>query len=122
MATTNDFAPIFARLKGFMEPYEPQLNLNADAPGNYVLISSVLGPNKKPLWFGAVQTKKNYVSYLLIPVYMYPDLLDDLSEGLRKRMQGKSCFNFKKVDEALFTELEDLTKRSFERFKAETES
>jgi len=34
-------------------------------------------------------------------------------------MQGKSCFNFKSVDEDLFTELETLTKMGFERFKNE---
>jgi hypothetical protein len=119
---SNDFGPIFARLKSLMEPYEAQLNLNANNAENYVLIASRLGPNKKPLWFGGVQIKKNYVSFHLMPVYMYPDLLVDVSEGLRKRMQGKSCFNFKKEDETLFNELDDLIKRSFERFKAEVMS
>ena len=30
-------------------------------------------------------------------------------------MQGKSCFNFIKVDDALLTELAELTRRGFER-------
>jgi len=34
-------------------------------------------------------------------------------------MQGKSCFNFKKVEPELFKELTDLTKKSFERFQKE---
>ncbi len=62
---------------------------------------------------------KAYVSYRLMPVYMYPDLLHDISPELRKRMQGKSCFNFKKMDEALFQELEGLTRRSVERLRGE---
>lgn len=33
------------------------------------------------------------------------------SPALRKRMQGKSCFNFTRVDDALFFELVDLTAR-----------
>lgn len=122
MSNTNDFGPVFARLKGILEPYEPQLKLDNVTAHSYSLNAPVLGPNKKPLFFGAVQTKKNYVSYYLMPVYMYPDLLDGISEGLRKRMQGKSCFNFKKADETLFSELEALTKRSFERLKAEAMS
>jgi hypothetical protein len=63
-----------------------------------------------------VEIGKGYVSFHLMPVYGCPKLLDDLSEKLRARMQGKSCFNFKVVDEALFEELERLTVRGFAAF------
>ena len=43
-------------------------------------------------------------------------MLDDLSPSLRKRMQGKSCFNFKAPDKALFAELADLTRRGYEDY------
>ena len=32
-------------------------------------------------------------------------------------MQGKSCFNFKAVDEATLAELRQLTERGFEAFR-----
>ena len=64
-----------------------------------------------------VRTGKNYVSYHLMAIYACPDLLESVSPELRKRMQGKSCFNFRHVDEALFKELAQLTDRSFKRFK-----
>ena len=35
-----------------------------------------------------------------------------MSEPLRGRMQGKASFNFTKLDEILFTELSELTRRS----------
>ena len=54
-----------------------------------------------------------------MPVYMYPEMLETISPDLKKRMQGKSCFNFKSMDETLFDELAALTKRGFERFKLE---
>ena len=54
-----------------------------------------------------------------MPVYMYPELLDGLPESLKKRVQGKSCFNFKKVDAAQFEALAVLTQAGFERFRAE---
>jgi hypothetical protein len=38
-----------------------------------------------------------------------PKLLDGCSPELRARMQGKSCFNFKMVDETVFQELAQLT-------------
>jgi hypothetical protein len=48
---------------------------------------------------------------------MFPDLLDGLSEGLKKRMQGKSCFNFTTVDESYIAELAQLTKAGIERYR-----
>jgi hypothetical protein len=52
-----------------------------------------------------------------MPVYINPKLLIGISTELKKRMQGKSCLNFKKVDETLFKELSDLTKEGFEFYK-----
>ena len=52
---------------------------------------------------------KSYVSYYLMPVYATPSLVASMSPELRKRMQGKACFNFKSVDEPLFAELDALT-------------
>ena len=115
MSGKSDFPAVFARLKAILQAYETQLTLDADSPEDYRLNAPMLGPNKKPLFFGGVQIKKNYVSYHLFPVYMYPDLMDGMSEGLKKRMQGKSCFNFRNVDEAQMAELAALTQRSFER-------
>ncbi len=60
---------------------------------------------------------KSYVSYYLMPLYVCPDLLVGMSDALRKRMQGKSCFNFATPDEALFNELAQMTQVGFERYK-----
>jgi hypothetical protein len=73
--------------------------------------------NKKPLFFGAVQVKKRYVSFHLMPVYVDPGLLAGISEGLRKRMQGKSCFNFTQSEPALFKELAMLAQLGFAKYK-----
>ena len=55
---------------------------------------------------------KRYVSYYLMGVYASTELRDAIPTGLRKRMQGKSCFNFAAVDEGLFAELDVLTARA----------
>jgi hypothetical protein len=72
--------------------------------------------NKQPLCFGGVRRGKAYVSFYLMSVYASPDLLKDMSPELKKRMQGKSCFNFKAVDEKLFKELKRLTKAGAAKF------
>lgn len=49
------------------------------------------------------------VALHLMPLYSQPELLDRISPALKKRMQGKSCFNFTKMDETLLAELAALT-------------
>jgi hypothetical protein len=53
------------------------------------------------LFFGAVMRFKSYVSYHLTPLYVCPEMAKTVSSALKKRMQGKSCFNFHAADEAL---------------------
>lgn len=67
--------------------------------------------------FGGVEIKKNYVAAHIMPVYVYPEMLDKISPELKKRMQGKSCFNFKKADAELFGELSELIDAGVARFK-----
>jgi hypothetical protein len=38
-------------------------------------------------------------------------------DELKKRMQGKSCFNFTSVDEGLFQELAALTGKGFDELR-----
>lgn len=54
-----------------------------------------------------------------MPVYVNPNLLAALSPGLKKRMQGKSCFNFTAIDAVLFEELAALTEASFADYQAQ---
>jgi hypothetical protein len=54
-----------------------------------------------------------------MPVYCFPDLLDDISPELQAHRQGKSCFNFKTVEPASFKELAALARKGAERFKQE---
>jgi hypothetical protein len=121
MPAQNDFPVVFEQLKQVLAPYAPGLTVTADTPVAYSLDGPYSEKWKKTLFFGSVQVKKNYVSFYLMPVYMFPDLLKDISPKLRKHMEGKSCFNFRKVEPELFEELSILTRESFEDFqKAES--
>lgn len=64
-------------------------------------------------------TGKSCVSYRLLPVYASPDLLRGMSPKLKKRRQGRSCFNFRPGDARLFRELAQLTEKGYKRFKQE---
>ncbi len=59
------------------------------------------------MFFGALRVGKGYVSFHLMSVYTEPT---KISAALKKRMQGKSCFNFKTVPEPeIIAELKALT-------------
>jgi hypothetical protein len=119
MADHQNFDEVFRRLKTLLSPYAHRLVVVSDQPGNYYLDTSFLDKNKKRLFFGAAQVRKNYVSFYLMPVYMFPELLDGVSPDLKKRMQGKSCFNFRSVDETAFAELASLVKKCLEKLERE---
>ncbi len=119
MPTQNDFPIVFEQLKNILKPYEPKLTVTANTNNAYSLDGPYSEKWKKVIFFGAAQVKKNYVSFYLMPVYMYPELLRDISPELKKRMQGKSCFNFRKVEPDLFRELKDLTRKGVDKFKQE---
>lgn len=113
----QDFDSVFAGLKAILEPYASVMKVTADGPGGYSLDTKTIWKNGKPVFFGGVRVGKAYVSFHLMPVYANPVLLKGLSPELKKRMQGKACFNFKTPDKKLFKELAELTKAGLESFK-----
>jgi hypothetical protein len=117
MPREKDFNQVFQDLKAIMQPLEKDLVLKKDESDNYYLNVHYTREDGYQGAFGGVEIKKNYVSYHLMPVYAYPELLEGLSPELKKRMQGKSCFNFTKTDAETLKELETLTKKGFETFK-----
>ena len=121
MSPQSDFPLVFEKLKNILKPFEPKLNVTADTPSVYSLDGPYSEKWQRQLFFGSAQIKKNYVSFYLMPVYMFPDLLKGISPELKKHMQGKSCFNFKKIDPDLFKELAELTRKGVETFRTSNE-
>ena len=116
MSNNDQFGHVFAELKAIFKPYVKKMDVKQDTEKEYWLYTRFLMRNKQPLCFGGVRMGKNYVSYHLLPVYASPALLKTISPELKKRMQGKACFNFKEVDKELFAELKTLTKVSATKF------
>ncbi|HTE65428.1 MAG TPA: hypothetical protein VK736_04120 [Candidatus Binatia bacterium] len=111
----TDFEPVYRRLKAILEPYGGRLYLTEESSTTYGVDVAPEDERNPTTWFGGVRLGKRYVSYYLMPVYVDPSLAETISPALKKHMQGKSCFNFTRVDEGLFGELAALTKRSYER-------
>src|SRR5260370_42624871 len=108
MADKAAFKKVFEDLKSIFTPYVKKLDVAYDTDKYYLLNTRYIMKNKQPLCFGGVRLGKNYVSFYLMSLYANPELLKSMSPELKKRMQGKSCFNFKEVDQKLFGELKTL--------------
>lgn len=118
-AAKTDFADVFAALRQILGPFRDQLVVQTDKPGNYHMEIPSIIHRGKSMYFAGVRTGKNYVSFHLMPVYGAPELLKGMSPALKKRMQGKSCFNFTAVDQDCFAELGRLTGAGLKIFKSE---
>jgi hypothetical protein len=112
------FAVVFTALKEILEPYEKDLHVLPYKPEYYCLVTRLAVHKGKPAWFAAIRMGKNYVSYHLMPVYMNPVLQKRIPPQLKKRMQGKACFNFSEVDPELFRQLAELTRAGLEGYRA----
>lgn len=109
-----EFQALFDRFKAMLEPYAATMHPADERPEMYGLDMAPEGQRDPTTWFAGTRLGKRYVSYYLMPIYVQPSLLDGISPELRRRMQGKSCFNLTKVDEPLLAELERLTATSYE--------
>jgi hypothetical protein len=117
----SDPSAVFSSLKPILAKYQAQLAVKTDTPTDYTVVGKAASPfpqhKGQPLHFGAVLIGKAYVSFHLMPLYMCKPLTDTISPALRKRMQGKTCFNFKTPPEAAhLAELERLTAAGFEHW------
>jgi hypothetical protein len=114
----KDFEGVFAALKQILEPYEKDLQVLPYKPEYYCLVTRLAVHKGKPVWFAAIRMGKNYVSYHFMPLYMNAAMQKRIPGELKKRMQGKACFNFSEVDPALFRQLAELTAAGFEGYRA----
>ena len=114
-----DLAAVHERLKAIFAPYRGRLTVAKDGPdGMYLELPGLEGNTWG--YVGGTRLGKRYVSFYLMGVYAEEELAASISPELRRRMQGKSCFNFTRIDEPLFRELETLTAQSIERQPAVT--
>ena len=112
-----DFSIIFAKLRAILQEHASKFVVTADTADEYCLEIPNSPKFKKPFPVAWVKVSKSYISFHYMPIYFAPILQKSLSAGLKARMQGKSCFNFRVVDEKLFEELRQLTSKGFELSK-----
>ena len=116
-----DFAPVFTALKPVLAEYANRLAVKADTSVEYTLVTKSASPfpqhKGQPMFFGSVRLGKAYVSFHLMPLYMCPALTKSIAPALKKRMQSKTCFNFRSDPEPeLIAALRRLTEAAFQQW------
>jgi len=110
---------VFTVLRQLLRPYESELAIRTDKPGNCYLETRSSSMNGRRMFFAGAKIKKNYVSFYLPALYMFPDLSDRISPSLKKTMQGQACFNFTTSNPDWFEELGRLTQAGYQKLKSE---
>ncbi|HEY2498906.1 MAG TPA: hypothetical protein VGK24_17725 [Candidatus Angelobacter sp.] len=111
---------VFTALRKLLKPYEGELAIRIDKPGNCYLETRSSSMNGRRMFFAGAKIKKNYVSFYLPALYMFPDLSDRISPTLKKIMQGQACFNFTVANQDWFEELSRLTQAGYQKLKSES--
>ena len=114
-------AEVFAWLRAIAEKKAAGLVNTEDTAQTYTLSATVgaatverKGPKAKGTTMPVVYLHegKAYVSYHLLGLYKNDSLMKEVSAELSKHMQGQACFNFRKVQPELSSELGRLTQKS----------
>lgn len=103
---------LMAELRAMLVPYEDVLE-----PHELYGIEVLHRPGAKMHdWFAGVRPGKGTAKLMLLPIKSHPELVEDLSPQLRKRMSGDALFTLKPGDEGLLPELEGVVQRSFDAY------
>ena len=126
MSALPEFEMVFDRLKAILQKHAADFTVRPDTESSYGLQGKP-GPAALKVWGGKlkkpvmpvawIETGKSYVSFHIMGLYTNAALKNGLSKELKTRMQGKTCFNFRTINEILFKELEQLTVKAIKDFK-----
>lgn len=112
------YGEVYSALRELLKAYEEDLAVRTDRPGHYYLETRSSSLNGRRLFFAGAKIRKKYVSYYLPTLYMFPELSNTISPGLKKTMQGQSCFNLTEMGQEFLDELEKLTRAGFLTLKS----
>lgn len=114
-----DLYPVYIALRDTMLHAAPSLHIGKDALGEFTAnVPTDVMASKDPVWFGSVRLSQTNVAYYLPPLAMKEGRDVVVPERLKKVAQTKTCFIFYDIDAELFADLEAVTRRAAQGFKA----
>ena len=117
----DDLSTVFNTLRKALSSYQPPFVSKHDDAAYYDLWSVkdlvIEGRKRKEVYFAGLIIQKGYVGFSFIPVYVETEIKQVFAPELLKLLKGKSCFHIKKLDEALFQQIEAALKSGFELYQ-----
>jgi len=108
---------LFSALRAMLLPHRSSLSVVHDDPEHFYANCARSDAKGKAQFFCAIKVSGRKHLFHFMPVYDFPELIDTISPALKKRMQGKSCFNFDTIEPKLFKELAALTKSAYASYR-----
>ena len=106
---TTDLKAVELRLRAILDPFREHL---VEDEIYHMPVLRRKGA-KKHDWFAGVQPVEGAVKFNFLPMHGHPELLEDVSAGLKRHKTGASVFRFTEIDENIAGELEQLVGRGF---------
>jgi hypothetical protein len=117
---SKEFKTIFTRIKKLMLPYGKKMDIRVDKDDNYQLYIlkeiELAGRKYKECYFGGTVIKKTMVAFYFFPIYTHPKEFS-IPAPIKKNLKGKSCFNFKKLDDEQEKAIAQLLKEGLDLYK-----
>lgn len=117
---TTDFPTIFTRIRKQLLPYGKKMDTRVDKAAAYQLYIlkdiELAGRKFKECYFGGIVIQKTMVAFYFFPIYTHPEAFIIPAE-IKKNLKGKSCFNFKKLDDGQEKAIGQLLSDGFAFYK-----
>ncbi len=109
----NNLDNIKEQLKAALAAHQPVLKPVIATPERYEVtgtIEALQGKKKVDgIYFASVVPKPKDVRFYFFPLYTHRDqLIDGLSEDLKKALKGKTCFHIKSLNDERIAEINQL--------------
>ncbi|MEJ1223136.1 hypothetical protein [Sediminicola sp. 1XM1-17] len=100
------------KLHRLLKSHIPPLRVRKDTPEEFEVcgtIPAMQGRQKVDgFYFASVVPKPKDIRFYFFPIYTHPKQFEPLSQAMQKCLKGKSCFHFKKMDQAMVHELNNM--------------
>ncbi|MCY7409518.1 MAG: DUF1801 domain-containing protein [Chitinophagales bacterium] len=114
---------IFSLLKKVMEESCPPLVITKNSKEGIEVIGNIPTPygSKKVMvpgmYFASALIRKDNVSFYFFPIYYHEKDFEKLIPTLLKCLDGKTCFHFKKEEQAVEKEIKAMFKKGIEMYR-----
>jgi hypothetical protein len=118
-------AAVYDQLEALLKRYSPPLTPcptgKVGTKRSYGLWSKkdveIAGRKFPAVYFASLIEQKDFVGFYFTPVYMNPEIKEELSPSLLKLLKGKGCFHVKSLNDELLKDVESALQVAMRLFR-----